>query len=522
MTDKVIVTNISALKTKYGEKTDDVLSAVERLISADKLRGLDTVMIPLDDQDEMGKIGGIAVANPIDPMENKEAIDSVYNALLPDYLVLLGSIDVIPHQDMANPVFNSGEDDDVLADGDLPYACDSGYSQDAEDFIGPTRAVGRIPDLTGATDPGYLINLLETAITATSRPLTDFAGYFGISAAVWRGSTRLSLRNIFGTHTSLLLSPLDGPNWLSNQINKRLHFINCHGAPATHQFFGQSGNSFPPSHDASLLTSNIEEGTVVAAECCFGAELYDPFLLGGGQMGICSTYLAEKAYGFFGSTTIAYGPANTNGAADLICQYFLKSVLGGASLGRAALEARQKFASSSSQLDPVDLKTLAQFNLLGDPSICPVAGATPTKSIPVNSEEIGGEVHNIERKERRQQLRSKGRWLEQSQPVVSTKSYSEDSAEITSTMQNIADKFELKGSKLLSFQIKNPALSEDTLLSKSLKATAFHVLQGRGPSELEDFQDNGSSEQNSMNPMICIVAKEVNGKIVSFRELHKK
>jgi len=48
-------------------------------------------------------------------------------------------------------------------------------------------------------------------------------------------------------------------------------------------------------------------------------------------------------------------------------------VLAGASLGRAALEARQRFAALYTHLDPTDLKTLAQFYLLGDPSIHPVA-----------------------------------------------------------------------------------------------------------------------------------------------------
>ena len=55
---------------------------------------------------------------------------------------------------------------------------------------------------------------------------------------------------------------------------------------------------------------------------------------------MCNTYLANKAYGYFGSSTIAYGPSTTNDQADLMCQSFLKQVLAGASLGRAALQAR--------------------------------------------------------------------------------------------------------------------------------------------------------------------------------------
>ena len=96
---------------------------------------------------------------------------------------------------------------------------------------------------------------------------------------------------------------------------------------------------------------------------------------------ICQSYLEQGAYGYFGSTTIAYGPADANGAADLICQYFLLKILDGASLGHAALMARQLFVRDNAQMDAMDLKTLAQFCLLGDPSVHPVAEQSAT-SIP--------------------------------------------------------------------------------------------------------------------------------------------
>jgi hypothetical protein len=70
----------------------------------------------------------------------------------------------------------------------------------------------------------------------------------------------------------------------------------------------------------------------------------------------------------FGASTVAYGPAASNAYADVICRMFVSEVLNGASLGRAVLVARQRFVQAQSFLDPTDLKTLAQFNLLGDPA----------------------------------------------------------------------------------------------------------------------------------------------------------
>ena len=197
-----------------------------------------------------------------------------------------------------------------------------------------------------------------------------------VAADAARGlTTRLSLRELFGSASDLQISPPKGPAWPKTALARRSHFINCHGDTLDPSFYGEWDGEFPEAHASARLAGRISDGTVVAAECCYGGQLYDPE---GGQMGICSAYLGNGAYGVFGSSTIAYGPADTNGSADLICQYFLKHVLAGASLGRAALEAHQQFVERVTLLDPVDLKTLGQFSLLGDPSIHAVATVKST------------------------------------------------------------------------------------------------------------------------------------------------
>jgi hypothetical protein len=99
--------------------------------------------------------------------------------------------------------------------------------------------------------------------------------------------------------------------------------------------------------------------------------------------------MASSIYGFWGSSTIAYGPADTNDYADLICQYFLREVLNGASLGRACLQARQNYLQQVAPLDPVDLRTIAQFNLIGDPSIHPVKMSKTQRTKIAKSRQIG-------------------------------------------------------------------------------------------------------------------------------------
>jgi hypothetical protein len=74
--------------------------------------------------------------------QNKTAVDGVFRSVAPDYIMLLGATDVIPHQDMKNPLYTSptGDDPDPIAYGDVPYACEAPYSQDPQNFTGPTRA----------------------------------------------------------------------------------------------------------------------------------------------------------------------------------------------------------------------------------------------------------------------------------------------------------------------------------------------------------------------------------------------
>ena len=374
---KVLVTNPSALRAKYGAAYNkQIKPAVNALIAADKGRGLTTVLVALDDANTMTRYGGKAVTTADDPKQNKQAIDAVFKTLRPAYLCVLGSVDVVPHQDLKNPL----NDGDPAVPSDLPYACDHAYSTTIEDFLALTRVVGRLPDLTGGKDASYLVGLLTTAGQYKTLPPAQYTAYLGVTAQVWQASTEQSLANVFGNHADLQVVPPAGPPWAAALMGRRSQFINCHGAPADPRFYGQQGNDYPPAYDAAQL-AGFGEGTVLAAECCYGAELYDP-AAAGGRAGVCNTCLAAKAYGFFGSSTIAYGPSSGNGQADVICQLFLRSVLAGASLGRAALQARQDFlVGLSGAADPSDLKTLAQFGLMGDPAVQPVAAPAAGRGV---------------------------------------------------------------------------------------------------------------------------------------------
>jgi hypothetical protein len=372
--DKVVVTNRSALKAKYTPvQVARIDKAVGALVAADVKRGLTTVVVNLDDAKQMKAYGAPAVTNPTSARQVKRAIDALFRKDAPDYLMILGAPDVVPHVDLTDP---TGHDTSIPSD--LPYACTAGYSTEPEKFRDPSRVVGRVPDKMSTPDEQYLVDLLGVAAGWKSDAPATYASPFGLSASAWQQSTTLSLKNVFGAGGTLHLSPpITQSAWTQPQLRSRSHFINCHGAVANPFFYGDPGGQ-PPAYFSGNIAGKIAGGTVAAVECCYGAQLYDPAL---SQAGICTTYLGEGAFAYFGSTTIAYGPPAGNGEADVICQRFLRHVMSGASTGRAAQQARLDYLASVTTLAPTDIKTLAQFILLGDPSIHPVKPSTITTGV---------------------------------------------------------------------------------------------------------------------------------------------
>ena len=476
MTNKVIVCNSGALAAKYQAGANLIQNAVTQLIAADNVRGIQSRYVAIDDAATMQAFHGVPVTNATDPHQTKDAIDAVYSSAAPDYILLLGGPDLIPHQDIANPVYDGNNDVDQIAWSDLPYACDAPYSQNAQDFVGPTRVVGRLPDVTGVNDPAYLVNLLTLAANFAPGPPASYAPYLGVTASVWPGSTSLSLNAIFGNSTDMQVVPPATDAWPAALLSRKSHFFNCHGAATDPHFYGQQGDQYPFALDAGLVAGNLTPSTVMAAEACYGAQLYAP--TADIPMGMANTYLSSGSSAYFGSTTIAYGDADTNSDADLICQYFLESLLAGASSGRAALEARQNYARAGASLSPTDLKTLAQYLLLGDPSLVPVAPPAAPHAIP------GAAAADAERASRRMVLIAAGREIARTKAVSSGRPDAARSSTLEQTLRAFAAQLEMEEPVILSFSVSNTAQLANVphaLSMRSPAASEYHVVSSRRP-----------------------------------------
>lgn len=429
--DKVIVTNWSALRTKYGTTGEGkIRTALAELATADRERGLTTKLVRLDSAASVRASGATKVAGPDDWVGAVRAVDRIWQRYQPSYVVLLGSPDVVPQARVTNPFNSFGNDGDPYVPSDLPYACDlpdgrtvaAGETVNPSELVGATRVVGRVPDLLGATEPSYLLGLLSKLCTWKSRPASAYHKTLAISAAAWERSTRQSLDILAGQSNDLHLSPPAAAPWTKTALAPLTHFVNCHGADTTPDWFGQGKPvaGRPASIDTVAMRpedidKRIKAGTIVAAECCYGSMHMDPAILGG-RLPILLAYLRSGAYACIGASTTSYGPADGLGQADLLCRFSLEGMIAGASAGRALLEARQRFGRETGTMGPSDLKTLVQFELLGDPSVVPVqiSGAPKTASLTTGAAIDATTRAPALRIDRRRALRATGLALAQS------------------------------------------------------------------------------------------------------------
>ncbi|WP_325528820.1 hypothetical protein [Chitinophaga sp.] len=498
---KLIITNKTNLQKKYGAHHQTILDALKTLQTYDATRQLQTHIIFVDDPVQMKSFQATPVTEHNSDAQYKQAIDELYHFFTPGYIMLIGSQDIVPFQRLKNML--SGENDpDSLIPSDLPYACDMPYDKDPGKFISPTRVVGRLPDIPGVSDHSYLLSLLNDIPAVKPLPQSEYKHYFSVSTFDWQDSTQNSLQQIFGNNKSLLVLPgepnITGDNWTAAQLQPRTHFINCHGAIYNPGYYGQQVTNFPLAMRSDGLANKISHGTVVATECCYGGQLFDPGKNDAKLMSMANSYLLNHAVAFVGSSNIAYGPPKGQGLADLLTQFFLINILNGASTGRALLEARQRFLNEMGPtLDPFELKTAAQFYLLGDPSIQPVINDKD----PSTDGQEKAFINTVQN--RRDNLEARGKMLHNFIAVPQETGTPTPDKGLQNAMHSLLDEKEFKDKPLPKTFVNHHQAGEPT--EQSMPSVKFHVFS--------ESAAGGASTSTKV-----LVVKEKNNQILGYRE----
>ncbi len=511
ITDKLILTVESVLSKKYGREYPTVLSLINKLIASDKGKGLNSSLIFLDDKTQLSSLRiRTIVPGKSTKKDYKNCIDALYHHFNPDYILILGAVDVIPQQLLYNPVYRGDPTDDRWVPSDLPYACNSPYSSDPNSFLSPVRVVGRLADINGIADLDLVTNSINNIIAFSPKPKKIYESYFAVSVPLWRRSTDESVKAIYSSARVNLVPP-GKDHWKASQLKPLSHFFNCHGAESEPYWYGQIGESFPKAMTSTKLSGKVKKNTIVAAECCYGAELYRPAADKlPHSMPICNAYFKNGAIALLGSTTAAYGPSTINNQADLMTQYFMMNILGGASTGRALLEARQKYIfNHGPDLSPFDLKTLSQFNLLGDPSLQIVTGKSDQmkKSVGIKSKSKKVFVDSS-RKERRRYLLSKGIAIQGFVNHLQRGKKLDAGKKTRLKLHQLLADFKMHGTVGKTFKVRQNAINKRTFLTTGMSSVKFHVF-------LEKNQP-GNFRQKLLS------VKEMEGNIVDVQLYNRK
>ncbi len=385
----MLLANRTALVRRFGMSASKQIDQSLRLLSQVlRQQGMTVCAGYIDDPVDL-TIGDIRVHHPVetDAMAIRDMVrifaERVQSRGLEiATLLLIGGDDCIPFHRLHNPI----PDDEKVLLSDNPYACDD------SGFLIPQRIVARIP--TGDdNDPTLLLTILQTmtnyhaAARHEGRLGFDLGAWLrirnaqgddlarGIAAEVWQIPSQEILRNLHADATLLTSPPLD-----HHQVNKRMLsgrevlYINLHGASGMPHFYGQSANSWgaasalPIAITPDHMSGSTVGGTILLSEACYGAELLGRTI----ENSIPLRALANGALAFVGATVNAYGSAQTPLlGADLLFERLTHHMALGLPVGMALHFARLEFAQTMYDrqgfLDDVDMKTLIEFILLGDP-----------------------------------------------------------------------------------------------------------------------------------------------------------
>ena len=332
----------------------------------------------------------------------------------PTFLFIIGGDDIIPMPSIPHYLGEEACDADKKIDTDLLYAYP--YGAQMNDAICSGQLfyydalfyVGRLPLATDAVFEdlaGYLQKAIENPIIIVD------AGY-GQCDPHWMKVTakvtdRINKEELFPdyhpipediSYSRLFLTPEVDHKVIGQVFNPNAHllFFNLHGGAAkeTSYFLGQSVKDeddwrvgiFP------AVIAACRQPNVIVTEACYGAR----FIGFDKAHSMLLTAMSANTLIYLGASRVAYGqpdprdpnkPVQTSNA-DIITGEFVNNMLDGLPAGAALFEARRSLHQAS-EVGPVELTTLVEFNLFGDPTLFIMLPKTEKTATPAANSHVG-------------------------------------------------------------------------------------------------------------------------------------
>ena len=356
----IILTDTTGVKNLKGFYTE-----LEAYIEHKKARGIDYALLDIKTQ----------CLSDVDNTDINDVIcllSEIYNVAVPHFLMIVGDSSVIPSAKWRNPVYDPlGEGDcDMYVTSDLAYLTfDTESPWDGmEYYFDNITQVGRVPTCADTDFKEAEIYFRNTRFAM----LHDSVKSFACSAKIWERTSKVefsSVKPYMVTSPDYTSSPAHAKKFnlkLLGQLSPDYNLLcfNLHGSDESNAWYGQSSKFVPEGFNAELLP-DTKKSYAMITEACYGAK--PKICPDDDDKSILLTALANRCLSFVGSTQIAYGLGDGRlCGADIIADAYLKSIIKGNTFGEAFLDAL--CAINKNNMNEIDIKTLAEFALYGDPS----------------------------------------------------------------------------------------------------------------------------------------------------------
>lgn len=393
-----LFTNVKALALKLNISVEDALFMLNGFVEGKKPAGVEYSLIDVSDY------------HPRNPANGKHIRLSLvegwqtHQRLLMDryhydvnekrkdvlYLFIIGGHDIIPMPSVTHYF----DPDEKVIETDMPYSFLYGSHtqqmlEDGSIFLQSQMLfTGRLPLSEDATYQ-MLRDYLHRAVNISLSGLR-FTQVYGQCDPHWKRVSTLVTQNLREhnllpdhdfpyegyLHQSLFTTPNVNIDNIGNffDTHSSLYYFNLHGSNFPHQsgFIGQS--TIDKTWHTGILPDQLamaDSDNVVITEACYGAK----------HIGLktCESMLLSSLFNktivYLGSSRIAYGatdglsdkPINMSNA-DVIAHVFIHALLCGYDAGMAFYQACKALLGNEDG-DPLNLTTIVEFNVFGDPTI---------------------------------------------------------------------------------------------------------------------------------------------------------
>ena len=348
----VIVTDLSALSNQLGTSKGTLTSLISEYTDFSLNNRISYSLIDLQNPDVETVINAISQNNRSSKLK---------------YVFILGNEAVIPTMEYEN----QSQDGDKTISSDLPYSTLTTKSPfDGFEFSARKMLrVGRLVSYQGQSFEkfaSYFRNVMNCRGAFSS--ITPY----GLSAKVWKKETDFEYHNVTSNTKAANSLPDSSPeitvstveNYIPRDAN--LLMFNLHGSNNTKFWYGQDDDSYPEAiQPESLAVLNVPY--IIGVEACYGANFCGNL---NENQSIMVKAMQEGCVSLLGSSRIAYGtPVPQGNCADFMIGEYLKQIKNGETAGDSHIAGIRRVVKDSAEFTDVEIKTIAEFNLFGDPAL---------------------------------------------------------------------------------------------------------------------------------------------------------